>query len=216
MPNQNQKLISQANELRDMITIHPVFNDAQTQKAQSLQAFIGEGTRNGIQALLMAMAFSLVAGLRSGNHGIGGLILDLLDFGELLDACSAKPWGASKRLRKAHSLVRTGLAGLEPTTYGLGNRRSIRLSYSPTIATLSPAWPSPSWCGLLSCPLGLSVGLSARALSWKVGWHWKAGEVIAIGASLPGLRRRRRFGRLRKVRAPQWPGLPGNARCGRP
>ena len=104
MPNQNQKLISQANELRDMITIHPVFNDAQTQKAQSLQAFIGEGTRNGIQALLMAMAFSLVAGLRSGNHGIGGLILDLLDFGELLDACSAKPWGASKRLRKAHSL----------------------------------------------------------------------------------------------------------------
>ena len=30
--------------------------------------------------------------------------------------------------------VQAGLAGLEPTTYGLGNRRSIRLSYSPMIA----------------------------------------------------------------------------------
>jgi hypothetical protein len=50
MPNQTQNLISQASELLDMITIHDAFNDAQTQKAQSLKTFVGEGSRNGIQA----------------------------------------------------------------------------------------------------------------------------------------------------------------------
>ena len=34
--------------------------------------------------------------------------------------------------------------------------------------------------------------------------------------SVAGFRPRERSGRLRKVRAPRWPGLPGNARCGRP
>ena len=54
----------------------------------------------------------------------------------------------------ANSWQNTGLAGLEPTTYGLGNRRSIRLSYSPT---------------------GMNGRLQAL-------WTLKAGEVIAIEA----------------------------------
>ena len=58
----------------------------------------------------------------------------------------------------------TGLAGLEPTTYGLGNRRSIRLSYSPMRNHYSILAPREG------SALGRASKLSA-----------KAGEVIAIG-----------------------------------
>ena len=78
----------------------------------------------------------------------------------------------------------TGLAGLEPTTYGLGNRRSIRLSYSPT---------------------GMNYAFEAL-------WTVKAGEMIAIDTYLLNALSIR----LRKVRAPQWPSLLGNAQCGQP
>ncbi|EHA62352.1 hypothetical protein Syn8016DRAFT_1647 [Synechococcus sp. WH 8016] len=71
---------------------------------------------------------------------------------------------------------KTGLAGLEPTTYGLGNRRSIRLSYSPSQAIM---------------------GVESRRGD-RNGW------VLPSGCSH----------RLRKVRAPRWPGLLGNAQCG--
>ena len=49
----------------------------------------------------------------------------------------------------------TGLAGLEPTTYGLGNRRSIRLSYSPIPA-------------LWNAKAGEVIAISASATSQEV------------------------------------------------
>ena len=61
------------------------------------------------------------------------------------------------------SISITGLAGLEPTTYGLGNRRSIRLSYSPITGHYS-----------ILAPGGPSLGRSSKL-------NPKAGEVIAIG-----------------------------------
>ena len=72
------------------------------------------------------------------------------------------------------SIQITGLAGLDPRTYGLGNRRSIRLSYSPMRKTR---------IGIMGC-------------------ESRRGD------------RDRRPRRLRKVRAPQWPGLLGNAQGG--
>ena len=130
----------------------------------------------------MAMAFSLVTGLRSGNYGIGGLFLDLLDLGELLHAGSANPWGASKQLHVAHSL------NTFPGQNGAGGTRTHDLRFrKPSLypAELQPhpfksiaSLAEPSWCGLLGALLGRStgalywgplLGLSAGALSWKVG-----------------------------------------------
>ena len=80
-----------------------------------------------------------------------------------------RPWLRLEALQKLGS-HRTGLAGLEPTTYGLGNRRSIRLSYSPTAELVLSAPP-----------------LSAALMASGAMMGLKAGEVIAI-RGLAGLR----------------------------
>ena len=59
-------------------TVNRALNDAETQRRDNSQNLIREYVRNAIQSLLLAAAFSMVAGLFSQKYGVGGIILRLL------------------------------------------------------------------------------------------------------------------------------------------
>ena len=59
-------------------TVNRALNDAETQRRNNSQTLIREYVRNAIQSLLLAAAFSMVAGLFSQKYGVGGIILRLL------------------------------------------------------------------------------------------------------------------------------------------
>ena len=59
-------------------TVNRALNDAETQRRNNSQSLIREYVRNAIQSLLLAAAFSMLAGLFSQKYGIGGIILRLL------------------------------------------------------------------------------------------------------------------------------------------
>ena len=66
----------------------------------------------------------------------------------------------------------TGLAGLEPTTYGLGNRRSIRLSYSP-FNVIMGCWVNHA--------AGRKKGAGAQAETGKCGTPYSANRLEGQG-----------------------------------
>jgi hypothetical protein len=59
-------------------TVNRALNDAETQRRDNSQSLIREYVRNAIQSLLLAAAFSMLAGLFSQKYGVGGIILRLL------------------------------------------------------------------------------------------------------------------------------------------
>jgi hypothetical protein len=59
-------------------TVNRALYDAETQRRNNSQNLIREYVRNAIQSLLLAAAFSMLAGLFSEKYGIGGIILKLL------------------------------------------------------------------------------------------------------------------------------------------